>query len=202
MEQINAIATAPTFSLVHKRAQAAAAFLFLSGIRVGAFTTLPLESVNIEDHSILQWPSLGVKTKFKKEAETFLLDIPVLLDVVQNWDELVKGVLPKHGYWFAPLCPETGAINLEITIVGTHRDSRLRKDLREWLERVGLPYLSPHKFRHGHAVYAIKLAKDVASLKAISQNLMYSNLSVTDGVYGILSADDARELITGLGNSS
>jgi hypothetical protein len=37
----------------------------------------------------------------------------------------------------------------------------------------GLAYHYPHKFRLGHAVYALKLAKDIAALKAVSQNLMH-----------------------------
>ena len=85
--------------------------------------------------------------------------------------------------------------------VGIHRASIARRDLRLWLDRVGLPYHSPHKFRHGHAVYALKQAKDIPALKAISQNLMHSNLSVTDGVYGILSDNDVQAQILGLGKS-
>ncbi len=76
--------------------------------------------------------------------------------------------------------------------------SRARRHLHDWLSRVGLPYHSPHKFRHGHAVYALKLTQTVGDLKAVSQNLMHANLSITDGVYGILSADDTRERITRL----
>ena len=76
---------------------------------------------------------------------------------------------------------------------------RARKDLKEWLKKVGLPYHSPHKFRHGHAVYALKRAKDVPALQAVSQNLMHTNLSVTDGVYGILSEADVRGQIESLG---
>lgn len=40
--------------------------------------------------------------------------------------------------------------------------------------------------------YALKKAKEVSALKAVSQNLMHANLSVTDGVYGILSDKDVR----------
>jgi site-specific recombinase XerC len=64
-----------------------------------------------------------------------------------------------------------------------------------------LPYHSPHKFRHGNAVYSIKMAKEIAGLKAVSQNLMHSNLSITDGVYGILSQIDVREQISRIGIS-
>lgn len=47
-------------------------------------------------------------------------------------------------------------------------------------------------------MYALKNAKDVSALKAVSQNLMHSNLSITDGVYGILSDTDVRKQIAGL----
>jgi site-specific recombinase XerD len=73
------------------------------------------------------------------------------------------------------------------------------RDLKIWLNKVGLPFHSPHKFRHGNAVYALKLAKDIAALKAVSQNLMHSNISITNGVYGILSKNDVKGQIVGLG---
>jgi integrase len=76
------------------------------------------------------------------------------------------------------------------------------KRFEAMVKKVGLPYHSPHKFRHGHAVCAIKLAKDITELKAISQNLMHRNLSITDGIYGILSDRDIKAKITLLGNNS
>jgi len=60
----------------------------------------------------------------------------------------------------------------------------------------------PHKFGHGHAVYALIMAKDVAALKAVSQNLMHENLTVTDGVYGILSDADVSRQISALGHGA
>lgn len=64
-----------------------------------------------------------------------------------------------------------------------------------------MSYHSPHKFRHGSAVYAIRMAKNIAALKAVSQNLTHSNLNITDGIYGILSKLDVREQIIGLGQT-
>ena len=49
-----------------------------------------------------------------------------------------------------------------------------------------------------HAVYALKNAKDVSALKALSQNLMHENLTITDGVYAILSEKDVRKQIAAL----
>jgi hypothetical protein len=39
----------------------------------------------------------------------------------------------------------------------------------------------------------------VEQIKAVSQNLMHANFSVTDGVYGILSGMDVKGEITELG---
>ena len=47
----------------------------------------------------------------------------------------------------------------------------------------------------------MKNAKDVSALKAVSQNLMHENLTVTDGVYGILSDSDVRKQIIKLADN-
>ena len=153
----------------------------------------------MDRRTVKQWPSLGVRTKFGKHRTTYLLDIPDLWPVVREWHEEVRAVLPGQGLWFAHLSAETGGIDPNINRAGKHRDARARRDLREWLERVGLPYHSPHKFRHGFAVYALKHCRDVADLKAVSQNLMHADLKITDGVYGILSNDDVDIRIANLG---
>lgn len=75
-------------------------------------------------------------------------------------------------------------------------------DLKEWMLKVGLPYHSSHKFRHGFAVYALKNAQDMGDFKAISQNMMHSNLSVTDDIYGIFSEEEVKNRITGLNSLS
>jgi hypothetical protein len=46
--------------------------------------------------------------------------------------------------------------------------------------------------RHGHAVYALKRARAIAEFKAVSQNLMRSDLTITNGVHGVLGNDDMR----------
>ena len=174
---------------------------FLSGVRIGAFVTLPIRCVNLTNLSVKQWPELGVHTKNGKHATTYLLDIPDLLEVVRAWDQEVRSSLPDTCYWFSPLSPDTALFDYSVNEIGESRHSRARKDLKDWLARVGLPYHSPHKFRHGNAVYSIKLAKDMGQFKAISQNLMHSNLSITDGVYGILSSEDVGNKIKNLGES-
>ena len=199
IEEIRAISLALVQTLRERRIRASAVFWFLSGVRVGAFVTLPVSAIDLDTFTVKQWPKLGVRTKFSKHATTFLLDIPDLLDVVKEWDREVRAA-GAH-FWFASVDPETGKIDSSVLEVGQHRNMKARKDLKEWLSRVRLPYHSPHKFRHGHAVYALKQAKDIQALKAVSQNLMHANLSVTDGVYGIHSDLDVKQQIAALGKS-
>jgi integrase/recombinase XerD len=176
-EEILMIARAPVKTNMDERVRAAAIFWFLSGIRVSAFVTLPIKAVKLDELRVDQWPMMGVHTKFGKHATTYLFNIPELLAVVRRWDKEVRAVLPEDSYWFAPCSPDTGELDPTIKTVGKHRHHRARKDLKDWCQRVDLPYYSPHKFRHGHEVYAIKRAKDIQALKAVSQNLMHSNIS-------------------------
>jgi len=72
------------------------------------------------------------------------------------------------------------------------------RSLKGLCKSVGLLYRSPHKLRHGHAVYALKRARTIAEYKAVSQNLMHANLTITDGVYGVLTGADVQSTIAGL----
>ena len=79
------------------------------------------------------------------------------------------------------------------------RAEALRNGLKRLTELAGLPYLSPHKARHGNAVRGLLMAKTMAEYKAISQNLMHSSIGITDKIYAILSANDVKSMIANLG---
>lgn len=85
------------------------------------------------------------------------------------------------------------AFNIEIINHGIDRDTAERKDFRDWLDRVKIIYQTPHKFRHGNSVYSIRKSQDLANLMAVSQNLMHSNLSITDGIYCGVSNKDIEK---------
>jgi integrase len=186
-------------SFMLRRSQAAAAFLFLSGMRIGAFVTLPIGCVDLPGMLVLQLPERGVATKNRKAAETSLLNIPALMAVVQEWDAFVRSRLSDRHPWYAFLDLD-GELAQLIPDQKTLIDRRhgFNDDLRELCEAAGVRYLSAHKFRHGHAVYCIKRAKDMAQMKAISENLMHATIGITDGIYGRLARDDKHRLITGL----
>lgn len=144
-----------------KRIIAAAVLWFLSGIRIGAFGTLPIKAIDIENHSIRQWPKLGVRTKFGKHQTAYFLNIPELVEVVKEWDSFVRSQLTSDHPWFANIAPETGKLDQDNLFIGKNRHQEARKDLKEWLKKVNIPYHSPHKFRDGFAVYAKKLSNDI-----------------------------------------
>ena len=81
-EDIYNMAQALASKLWEMRIRAAAVFMFLSGICVGAPVSLLLAAVDLESRTVKQWPSLGVQTKLGKHATTYLLDVPELTLVV------------------------------------------------------------------------------------------------------------------------
>ena len=200
-DEIMAISKAPVENLVDKRIRAAAVFLYLSGMRISAFISLSIEAVDISRRVVIQDPFQGVRTKNRKYGVTYLLDIPELLAVVQDWDTEIRGVLLNGGFWFTPFLPDSGEINPNRLEIGEHREDLARKNLRAWLLKVGLPYHSPHKFRHGHIHYGLNNAKSVADFKAISLNAMHSNMEITDQFYSVLNDSEVKDRIGALGKN-
>lgn len=184
--------------LALRRDQAAAAMLFLSGMRAGAFGTLPIEAVDLSNRTIKQWPSLNVHTKKGKSATTYLLDIPELLTVVEHWDAFIRTQLPATAMWYTPVVHRWGQQSLSAEAPGANRNITIAKRLRLLFKTAGLPYQSPHKFRHGHAVYALQHAKTMADYKAVSMNLMHADIRVTDGIYAPLAGQEVQQRIAGL----
>lgn len=199
-DEILRIAAAPAEDTFERRIKAAACFLYLSGMRIGAFLTIPIKAVDIENRTVLQYPSIGVRTKNSKSAKTILLNIPELLKVVKEWDEEIRQLLPVHAFWFPPLSPDSGEIDKDRLSVGEFRDGNFRKNLRKWLAVVGLPYHSPHKFRHGHVHYGLDHAGSIADYKAVSMNVMHSSMEITDQFYSIQNDEEIKIRIDGLGN--
>lgn len=204
LEEAIQLATFPVdpVDLAARRDQAAAALLFLSGARGGAFTSLPIGAVDIESRCLHQWPELGVRTKNRKKATTFLLPIPRLLEVVQAWNDTVLRALPPSAPWFASIQNNWGDQRLVNHPPGVTRHQALNKRLRKLFASVGLAFKSAHKFRHGHAVYGLQHAQTMADYKAVSMNLMHNDIKVTDSIYAPILSDEVKHRINGLVSQS
>ena len=188
----------PDEDLALRRDQAAAAMLYLSGMRISAFTTLPISALNLAERSVRQWPELGVLTKNAKRATTYLLPIPELLAVVRAWDELVRSKLPATAPWYTPIKHTWGDQRFSTKAPGKNRHQALGKRLHRLFELADLPYKSAHKFRHGHAVYGLQNAQTMADYKAVSMNLMHHDIEITDSIYAPILSDEIKERIAGL----
>ncbi len=184
--------------LVTKRDKAAACFLFLSGMRATAFCTLPIECVNLADGTVLQYPSLGVETKFRKGATTRLLEISKLINIVAEWGAFLRERLPPSSLWYPVIRSNLGNPELTVTKPGKYRRATLTKNLYKLFDKAGLARMSPHDFRRGHAVYGYAHARDLADLKALSMDPMHSNLETTDSLYATLTSSDMQSRIAGL----
>jgi integrase len=201
LEDVQALLAVDDKRLSTRRIQAAVAFLFLSGARIGAFVTLPIKAVDLERKEVRQWTDLGVRTKFSKSATTFLLDIPDLLAVVREWDARVREALPPEAMWYANLSG-AGVRHVEtVTEQVRGRVHTLYHDLRRLCEMAGVTYLSPHKLRHGHVMHALANSRTPADWKALSQNVMHAGLGTTDEVYGIQKEPELAERIARLGGA-
>jgi integrase len=200
LEQIRKIAALKPTNLKEERDQAAICLLFLSAMRSQAFVSMPLGALDLERCVVSQFPELGVRTKNRKAARTQLLRIPELLTVVRAWDQRLRAAgLGDEDIWFQALDAWHANPSGRRDLNWLARRAVLADGLRDLCEMAGVPYLSPHKLRHGHAVYMMKRVKDMRQLKSLSQNLMHTSVAITDGTYGRLVSDDIAEMYSELG---
>jgi integrase len=188
----------PAHDLAARRDQAAAALLYVSGMRASALGSLPLAAVDLPSRTIKQWPSLGVRTKNSKSATTYLLELPDLLAVIVKWDSFVRAQLPPEAMWYSPIVVRWSGASLSAQPAGTQRHIALARRLQQLFIAAGLQPRSPHKFRHGHAVWALQHARTMADYKAVSMNLMHEDVRVTDGIYAPLLGSEVRDRISRL----
>lgn len=198
LPDVQKIAAVATETLREERGQVAACMLFLSGMRADALASLPITCVDLAARQISQLPARGVRTKNRKAALTYLLEIPALLAVVERWDQRVRAALPPSALWYATLTSD-GMTPTATLVAHEGRNSLVDDDLRIICQRADLPYKSAHKLRHGHVVHALKQAHNIPELKAISQNAMHKSITMTDGTYGNLIHDDVKNTIARLG---
>jgi integrase len=179
--------------LRQERDRAAVVFLFLSAMRAQAFASLPLKCVNLDKLIVQQLPEMGVKTKNRKAAKTALLRINDLLEVVRAWDAKMRAAgQTEEDLWF-PVLTHLGEFSHEPVSNFANRRQDISKGVMALCKQTGVPYMSLHKFRHGHIYFMMKRVKDMRQLKALSQNVMHSSVAITDGIYGRLVSDDIQD---------
>ncbi len=158
LDEVLALCELQPERLIEQRDQAAAAFLFLSGMRIDAFVSLPIRGVDLVRMRVKQLTKLGVRTKNNKAAITFLYQIPKLLNIVQAWDLLVRSELDVNSPWYAYLSTDGRGFDGTLE-ASAYRRQDFARGLKNLCKQAEIAYRSPHAFRHGHGVFGVQHAR-------------------------------------------
>jgi integrase/recombinase XerD len=202
LEQVmRVVENMPTDTIIEKRNRALVAFIAVTGIRDGAVISLRLKHFDPARNLVTQNPN-EVKTKFSKHIHTYLLPLDDgLKTTFLDWANLLRTEL----LWGNddPLFPKT-AMTLDsdncFIANGLLREfwtsaTPVREVFKTAFQSAGLPYYSPHTFRHMLVQVAYQRELTHAQLKAWSQNLGHEGLLTTLTSYGTLPKEEQKRLI-------
>ena len=142
-----------------------------------------------EAEEIRQIAELKIERRQKAEQAERAKNFKPKLEVVTRWDQRARAQLSPESLWYATLTSDGMKISSTIRAFDK-RHNTVEKDVRLICRRANVPYLSPHKLRHGHAVYGLKNARTIEELKAVSQNIMHASMTITDGIYANLLTNE------------
>ena len=189
---------------IEMRDRALFAIAFLTGARISAIRTLPMESFDKKELVINQDPALKVQTKFSKKITSVLVPFGYKEAITYFIDwfdylETKKGFKP-----YEPIFPmtkiENGKDNISYYSTGEveakfFKDSgSLRKIFEKRFKQVGIEYYHPHTFRHCWVKEMAKLPLTEEEKKAISQNLGHEDVATTFGSYGYGKMDEPKQI--------
>lgn len=191
-------------SEIEMRDKALISLTFLTGARILAVMTLPMESFDRKNLVISQDPALGVKTKFSKKFVSALF--PFLYKEAINYFLEWFDYLEKQKK-FKPNDPIFPATKIEngkenISYYNTEKvkpifwksSSSPRKIFKKRFEQAGVRYYHPHTLRHLWVKEISKIPLTEEQKKAISQNLGHENVGTTFGSYGYGKIAEDRQV--------
>jgi integrase/recombinase XerD len=130
--------------------------------------------------TVCKRPSEGVRTKNNKEMETIMLPIDDLLFIIKEWKDIVFQEMGDEGFWYPTLSTDGLRFANQETMGNVDsRNKSLRDGVKRLCYRAGIPYRSPHKFRRGHGVYAVKHSNNFEEFQAYSQNMGHEDPGTT-----------------------
>jgi len=189
---------------IEMRDKALLSLAFLTGARISAIRTLPMESLDRKELIITQDPTQGVETKFAKKIISVLIPFGYKesINYFTEWFDYLeqkKGFKPSD-----PIFPatkiENGKDNISFYSTGEveakffKESGSLRKIFEKRFKQVGSEYYHPHTFRHSWVKEMAKLPLTEEEKKAISQNLGHANTATTFGAYGYNQMDKDRQI--------
>ena len=189
---------------IEMRDRALFSLAFLTGARISAIRTLPMNSFDKKDLIIYQDPALGVQTKFSKKIVSFLITFgyqEALNYFIEWFDYLEKQKKFKPDDPIFPATKiENGEENISYYNTGEvenkflQNSNSLRKIFEKRFKQAENRYYHPHTFRHFWVREISKLPLTEEEKKAISQNLGHENVGTTFGSYGYGKIDENRQI--------
>lgn len=205
IEQImHTIAAMPAKTDIELRNRALLAFAILTGARDGAIASMKMKHVDLIKGCIHQ-DAREVKTKFSKTFTTYFF--PLEGDTRKIFYEWVHYLRDKKLWGNSdPLFPATQiALNplKEFEVTGLDKNhwsnaTPIRKIFRDAFEKAGLPYFTPHSFRHTLVRLGETLCNTPEDFKAWSQNLGHEAVLTTFLSYGTVGVHRQGEIIQNL----
>ncbi len=186
------------------RDRALLCFTLLTGARISAVYSLPMQAFDEDTLTVDQNPKLGVKTKFSKRIVTtfFPIEYTKAVDYFLDWYRYLKKV--KRFGPEAPVFPqsivENGDENIsyhntgEVEPVFWKSSNPVRKIFQKRFLDAEIPYYHPHTFRHLVVKEFAKTRLTEEEKKAISQNLGHENTGTTFGSYGYGHIQEERQI--------
>jgi len=155
----------------------------------------------VDERSAIQWLKHFLRFEGKIRSLRCIVYLAFgahVLSVVLQAFKFGGAHMPPDAMWYTPTISRFGEQILSPEPPGLRRSVAVIKRMRKLFAAASLPYRSPHKFRHGHAVFALQHARTMADYKAVSMNLMHEDIRVTDGIYAPLAHDEVQQRIAGL----
>ena len=204
LQQVKTFCSFEVKDELDRRDQALITFTALTGMRDQAIVTLPIVCFDVSSLRVNQSPKMGVQTKFSKEILTTLFRVDEkLIKIVVDWyNYLVEN---KKYSLDDPLFPATeiGHISENHTAFTAKGLSKsfwantepMRVIFKERSKQTGVPYFTPHKFRHFIINEAQRHISSIEQLKALSQNLGHEHVTTTLYGYGAIDTYRVGELV-------
>jgi integrase len=205
LEQVKAVATSITVeNEVDLRDRALISFALLSGMRVEAIMSLPIQCIDLEEMEILQDPKQGVRTKFSKRNKSTLFNFDLtLISYIKEWAEFLvekKLFSPQDPFFPSTKIEQKSENDLVFIAEKVHpqpwkNTNSIREIFKKRFHHAGIKYFSPHSFRHLAIRLAFGRCTTAEELKAVSQNFGHENIGTTMLTYGTIREDEVKGII-------
>ncbi len=200
-EEVVAVVEAmPTDTFLNRRDRAIIAFVYLTGVRVGALITLALKHVDVEQRLVNQAPSDSVATKNSKTIRSDWFPVGKNFDeIVINWlTEMTSlGAGPD-----APLFPRGPKYSFgemqpqEWEFLAS--DDAVVRIMASAAAAVGVDRFTPHRLRDTLASNIDRWATTLEEQKACSQSLGHESMRTTFERYGPVSEARQHQLMANM----